>query len=158
MRTIIHGSLGLLSVIVSCNVAAATPAAKHGRPGPTAQADVQYYPRAGKPFSSAVRIGRNVYISGVVGTAADGTMPTDFTTQATNTMDAVASNMKIAGASMDDVYKCTIVLTNMANWSSFNTVYLKYFKADRFPVRMSFASPDLRNADVEVQCEAYIGK
>src|SRR5688500_8979445 len=96
----------------------------------TAGPAIQYHPRAGKPFSSAVRVGDFVYISGVVGAAADGTFPTDFVTQATNAMDAVAKQLKIAGASMDDVYRCTIALTNMDNWEAFNSVYLKYFKAD----------------------------
>jgi len=121
-----------------------------------ARPEVEHFPRAGKPFSSTIRIGSSVYISGVIGTAADGSLPADFVTQATNTMDAVASKMKLAGAAMDDVYKCTIALTNMDDWDAFNSVYVKYFKADRFPVRMSFASPSLGGAAVEVQCEAHL--
>jgi 2-iminobutanoate/2-iminopropanoate deaminase len=116
----------------------------------------QYYPRPGKPFSSAVRIGDNVYVAGSTGAASDGSMPKDFTTQATNTMDAVGKNLKLAGASMDDVYKCTIALTNMDDWDSFNVVYLKYFKAGQYPVRMSFGVTSLGGAAVEVQCEAHI--
>jgi len=128
--------------------------------GPLAAAGpaIQYHPRAGKPFSSAVRVGDFVYISGVVGAAADGTFPTDFVTQATNTMDAVAKQLKLAGASMDDVYSCTIALTDMNNWEAFNSVYLKYFKPDHYPVRMSFGVTSLRGAAVEVQCEAHLGK
>jgi enamine deaminase RidA (YjgF/YER057c/UK114 family) len=119
---------------------------------------IQYHPRAGKPFSTAVRVGDFVYISGVVGAAADGTFPTDFVTQATNTMNAVAKQLQVAGASMDDVYRCTIALTNMDNWEAFNAVYVKYFKPDHYPVRMSFGVTSLRGAAVEVQCEAHLGK
>lgn len=124
----------------------------------TAGPAIQYHPRAGKPFSSAVRVGDFVYISGVVGSAPDGTFPTDFATQATNAMDAVTKQLKLAGASMDDVYACTIALTNMDNWEAFNAVYVKYFKPDRYPVRMSFGVTSLRGAAVEVQCEAHTGK
>ena len=125
-------------------------------PAVAAAPSTQYYPRPGKPFSSAVRIGDTVYIAGVTGAAADGSMPKDFTTQATNTMDAVARNLKLAGASMDDVYKCTIALTNMDDWDAFNLVYVKYFKAGQYPVRMSFGTTSLGGAAVEVQCEAHI--
>lgn len=121
-----------------------------------AEPSIQHYPRAGKPFSSAVRIGNAVYVSGAIGAAADGTIPTDFATQATNAMDAVAKELSLAGATMDDVYRCTIALTNMDDWATFNTVYVKYFKADRYPVRMSFGVTSLGGAAVEVQCEAYV--
>ena len=124
----------------------------------TAGPAIQYHPRAGKPFSSAVRVGDFVYISGVVGAAPDGTFPTDFVIQATNAMNAVAKQLQLAGASMDDVYSCTIALTNMDNWEAFNSVYLKYFKPDHYPVRMSFGVTSLRGAAVEVQCEAHLGK
>jgi len=119
---------------------------------------IQYHPRAGKPFSSAVRVGDFVYVSGATGTASDGVLPTDFATQAGNAMDAVAKELQLAGASMDDVYKCTIALTDMNNWDAFNAVYVKYFKPDHYPVRMSFGVTSLGGAAVEVQCEAHIGK
>lgn len=125
-------------------------------PAVAAEPSVQYYPRPGKPFSSAIRIGDTVYVAGSTGTAPDGSLPTDFTTQATNTMDAVARNLKLAGATMDDVYKCTIALTDMHDWDAFNIVYLKYFKAGQYPVRMSFGVTSLGGAAVEVQCEAHI--
>ena len=123
-----------------------------------AERAVQYFPRAGKPFSQAVRIGDVVYVSGATGTASDGTLPTDFAVQATNSMDAVAKELQLAGASMDDVYRCTIALTDMDNWAAFNTVYVKYFKPDHYPVRMSFGVTSLGGAAVEVQCEAHLAK
>lgn len=130
----------------------------HFTPVFAADGAVQYYPRAGKPFSVAVRVGDVVYVSGAVGSAADGTLPTDFVSQATNAMDAVAKELQLAGASMDDVYRCTIALTDMENWTAFNTVYLKYFKPGHYPVRMSFGVTSLGGAAVEVQCEAYLRK
>ena len=123
----------------------------------SAEPAIQHFPRPGKPFSYAVRIGNLVYVSGAIGTAADGSLPTDFVTQATNAMDAIARELQLAGASMDDVYKCTIALTNMDDWATFNTVYVQYFKPDRYPVRMSFGVTSLGGAAVEVQCEAHVG-
>lgn len=141
MSNAIRMSLAILSLAAfSSTVAAAGPS-------------IQYYPRAGKPFSSAVRVGDFVYVSGATGNASD-----DFVTQATSAMDAVGKELQLAGASMDDVYRCTIALTDMNNWDAFNTVYLKYFKKDRFPVRMSFGVTSLGGAAVEVQCEAHLDK
>jgi 2-iminobutanoate/2-iminopropanoate deaminase len=145
MSNAIRMSLAVLSIAACSSVVAAGPS-------------TQYFPRAGKPFSSAVRVGDFVYVSGATGYAADGTLPGDFVTQATNSMDAVAKELQLAGASMDDVYRCTIALTDMNNWDAFNTVYLKYFKKDRFPVRMSFGVTSLGGAAVEVQCEAHLQK
>jgi len=124
----------------------------------TADAAVQYHPREDKPFSSAVRVGDFVFVSGAGGAAADGNLPADFATQATNAMNLVAKELQLAGASMEDVYRCTIALTNMDNWAAFNTVYLKYFKPNHYPVRMSIGVTSLGGAAVEVQCEAYLGK
>jgi enamine deaminase RidA (YjgF/YER057c/UK114 family) len=137
--------IGLAVVSIACSASAVAAASSP-----------QYFPRAGKPFSSAIRIGDMVYISGVTGTATDGTLPTDFVTQATNAMDAVARQLQLAGATMDDVYKCTIALTDMDNWAAFNSVYVKYFKPERYPVRMSFGVTSLGGAAVEVQCEAHV--
>jgi 2-iminobutanoate/2-iminopropanoate deaminase len=145
MPNAIRTGLAILSIAFGSSAIAAEPA-------------IQHYPRAGKPFSSAIRVGNFVYVSGATGTAADGTLPSDFVTQATNSMDAVAKELKLAGASMDDVYRCTIALTDMNNWDAFNTVYVKYFKTDRYPVRMSFGVTSLGGAAVEVQCEAHLEK
>lgn len=125
-----------------------------------ARPSVQFFPQAGstKPFSPAVRVGNVVYISGVVGTGADGSLPADFTAQARNTMENVAARLKLAGASLDDVYKCSVAMTDMNNWAAFNEVYVKYFKPGRFPVRMAMGVDSLRGPAVEVQCEAFLRK
>jgi 2-iminobutanoate/2-iminopropanoate deaminase len=145
MFNALRTGLAILSLASSASLVLAAPS-------------VEYHPRAGKPFSSAVRVGDFVYVSGATGTASDGALPTDFVTQATNAMNAVTKELQLAGASMEDVYKCTIALTDMNNWDAFNAVYLKYFKPDHYPVRMSFGVTSLGGAAVEVQCEAHIGK
>jgi 2-iminobutanoate/2-iminopropanoate deaminase len=111
----------------------------------------------GRPFSAAVRIGNSVYTSGVLGVAPDGTLPSDFSVQATTAMQAVADQLKLAGASMNDVYRCNVSLSDMKNIPSFNAVYVKYFKPDRLPVRMAIGVNGLaRGAAVEVECDAYV--
>jgi len=125
-----------------------------------AEPTIRYFPHPGtpKPFSSAVKIGQFVYISGASGRAADGSMPADFSVQAANTMDAIAAELKLAGATLDDVYRCSVALTDMNNWDAFNAVYVKYFKPDRLPVRMAIGVVSLGGAAVEVQCEAAVAR
>ena len=122
--------------------------------------ETTYFPHPGspKPFSSAVKVGHFVYISGATGRAADGSLPADFSVEATNGMNAVAAELKLAGATLDDVYKCVVALTDMSHWDAFNAVYVKYFKPDRLPVRMAIGVASLAGAAVEVQCEAYVAQ
>ena len=123
-------------------------------------AGITFFPHPGapKPFSSAVRIGEEVYVSGVAGAAADGSLPKDFTQQTTNAMNALSAELKLTGASLDDVYKCNVALIDMNNWAAFNAVYVRYFKPDRLPVRMATGVVSLGGAAVELQCEAHLAK
>ncbi len=126
-------------------------------PGPP----VQFLAPAGAPgpFSSAVRIGNMVYVSGAIGVGPDGTLPAEFTAQAGNAMRNVADELKLAGASMDDVFKCDVSLADMKNWPAFNIVYLTYFKAGHLPVRMASGANGLaKGAAVELECQAYLAR
>jgi enamine deaminase RidA (YjgF/YER057c/UK114 family) len=126
-------------------------------PATAGSPQTRYFPHpGGKPFSRAVQVGKFVYVSGAVGVAPDGTYPSEFPVQAANAMDAVAAELKLAGASMDDVYNCRVALTDMNDWDAFNAVYKKYFKPDRLPVRMAVGVTSLGGAAVEVQCDAVL--
>ncbi len=135
------------TALVACPALAATP-------------PVTYFPHPGspKPFSSAVRVGNLVFVSGSTGYAADGSLPADFTVQATNAMTAMATEFRLAGASLDDVYKCGVALTDMNDWAAFNSVYTKFFRLGRLPVRMAIGVSSLGGAAVEIQCEAALNK
>ena len=126
-------------------------------PGPPARFFAPASPSG--PFSSAVRIGDMVYVSGAIGVGPDGTLPADFAAQAGNAMRAIAGELKLAGASMDDVFKCDVSLADMKNWPAFNIVYATYFKAGRLPVRMASGASGLaKGAAVELECQAYLGR
>lgn len=120
---------------------------------------VEYFqiPGTSKPFSHAVRVGDHVYVSGAVGYGADGTLPADFAVEAANAMDKIAAELKLAGATMNDVYKCDVALTDMDKWAAFNEVYKTYFKPERYPVRKAIGVSSLRGPTLEVQCEAFTG-
>lgn len=153
-------SLPLLAAAAAMTTAAGASAAE--RPA------VEYFPpdeavqaaaRAGGfrlPFSSAVRVGDILYLSGVIGTGDDGKLAPGIEAQTRQTMDNIAAMLKRAGRSFDDVFKCTVMIDDMSQWQAFNRVYVTYFKPDRLPARSALGADGLAlGALVEVECLAH---
>jgi reactive intermediate/imine deaminase len=122
----------------------------------------QYLPRstlAGKPlpFSSAVRIGDILYMSGQMGFREDGTLPDGMEAQARQTMENIRAVLDSAGLDFSDVFHCTVMLADMSEWAAFNTVYLEYFR-EPLPTRSAFGANGLALGGlVELECQAYAG-
>ena len=111
------------------------------------------------PFSSAVRVGDTVYLSGALGIRPDGTLPQGMEAQARLAMDNLGTALKSAGLGWGDVAKCTVMLDDMKDWPAFNKVYVTYFPDGQFPARSAFGTDGLAlGALVEVECIAYAGK
>lgn len=111
------------------------------------------------PFSSAVRAGDTVYLSGALGIGPDGTLAHGMDAQARLAMDNLGAALKSAGIGWGDVVKCTVMLDNMADWPAFNQVYVTYFADGKYPARSAFGAEGLAlGALVEVECIAYAGK
>ena len=111
------------------------------------------------PFSTAVRAGDTVYLSGALGIGPDGKLADGMEAQARLAMDNLGAGLKSAGLSWDDVAKCTVMLDNMADWPAFNKVYVTYFPDGKFPARSAFGTDGLAlGALLEVECMAYAGK
>jgi 2-iminobutanoate/2-iminopropanoate deaminase len=143
--------VGTIAVLLGAPALAATaPAADH--------APLQYIraadPKA--PFSAAVRVGNILYLSGQIGVGADGQLPPQFADQVHQTMENVAATLKESGSSLDDVFKCTVMLTDMSRWEEFNRIYVTYFKPERLPARSAIGANGLaRGALLELECTAY---
>ena len=111
------------------------------------------------PFSTAVRAGDTVYLSGALGIGPDGKLGDGMAAQAKLAMDNLGAGLKSAGLGWDDVVKCTVMLDNMADWPAFNQVYVTYFPDGKFPARSAFGADGLAlGALLEVECIAYAGK
>ena len=111
------------------------------------------------PFSSAVRAGDTVYLSGALGITPDGKLGEGMEAQARLAMDNLGSALKSAGLGWGDVVKCTVMLDNMKDWPAFNQVYVSYFPDGKYPARSAFGADGLAlGALVEVECIAYAGK
>ena len=110
------------------------------------------------PFSSAVRAGDTVFLSGALGIGPDGKLADGLEAQARQAMDNLGAALKSAGLGWGDVIKCTVMLDNMADWPAFNKVYVTYFPDGKFPARSAFGADGLAlGALLEVECIAYAG-
>jgi len=111
----------------------------------------------GLPFSSAVRVGDLLFLSGALGNLP-GTMTLagpDMKSQARQTMDNVGAVLKHCGLGFDDIVKATVMLADMAEWPEFNAVYVTYFPRGRLPARSAFGCTGLAlGGRLELECVA----
>jgi 2-iminobutanoate/2-iminopropanoate deaminase len=116
---------------------------------------------AGLPFSSSVRVGDVIYLSGCLGNIP-GKMELvkgGMEAEARQTMENIAAVLKANGLGFDAVFKCTVMLADMSQWGDFNKVYLKYFKGPNLPTRSAYGCNGLAlGAAAEVEAWAWAGE
>ena len=112
----------------------------------------------GLPFSSAVRVGDMLYLSGQIG-VLPGTRelaPGGTGAETRQTMENIRAVLDHAGSSMDRVVKCTVFLLDMSDYQVMNEVYREFFPRDP-PARSALAATGLAlGARVEIECMALI--
>jgi 2-iminobutanoate/2-iminopropanoate deaminase len=110
------------------------------------------------PFSSAVRAGNTLYLSGNLGNIP-GSL--DLATggiagETRQTMENISAVLEQFGSSMDEVVKCTVFLADMSEWGAMNEVYKTFFNNP--PARSALGASGLAlNARVEIECIAVTG-
>jgi len=113
----------------------------------------------GLPFSSAVRVGDMLYLSGQIGVPQGGSavVPGGIEPETRQTMENITAVLTYAGSSLDRVVKCTVFLRDIADYAAMNAVYASYFPKDP-PARSTLAASGLaRGAAVEIECLALAG-
>jgi enamine deaminase RidA (YjgF/YER057c/UK114 family) len=94
-------------------------------------------------------------MSGNIGILPDGTLPAGLDAQSRLALDNTVAALKLAGCTLDDVFKCTVMLSDMNDWPAFNLIYMEYFPASRLPARSAFGTTGLAlGALVELECLA----
>lgn len=126
-------------------------------------AEVEYLQAPGTedlnlPFSSAVRVGDTLYLSGSIGNIP-GTLELaegGIQGETRQTMENIRQVLETFGSSMDRVVKCTVFLADMAEWGAMNEVYRTYFENP--PARSALGASGLAlDARVEIECIAVTG-
>jgi reactive intermediate/imine deaminase len=144
----VPSSLALLLALASCSLAAQDRQVLHG-PGEV----------RGLPFSSAVRVGNMLYLSGQIGNRP-GTREladTGIAGQTRQALENIKALLASAGSSLDRAVKCTVFLTDVKDYAAMNAVYATYFPKDP-PARSTVAGSGLAlGARVEIECLAVAG-
>lgn len=112
------------------------------------------------PYSPVVRAGDFLFVSGQV--------PVDPATQQMQLGDIADETRRVilniqqvlegAGASLADVVKCHVFLSNGADFAAMNVVYAEFFgnaKPARTTIACQFAMPAMK---IEIDCIAYSPK
>ncbi len=110
------------------------------------------------PFSDAVRVGNLLVLSGQLGNLPGTTelAAGGMAGEARQAMENIKAILTRNGSAMDKVVKCTVMLTDIAEWPAFNDVYVTYFPGPK-PARSAFAAAGLAfGAKVEVECWASV--
>lgn len=110
------------------------------------------------PFSSAVRSGPYLFLSGQIGTKLVDGKPVlvsgGIEPETKQTFENIKAILEAAGSSMDKVVKCNVYLRDINDFAAMNEVYKAYFTTP-FPARTTIQAGALpRGFAVEIECVA----
>jgi 2-iminobutanoate/2-iminopropanoate deaminase len=106
------------------------------------------------PLSQAVKAGGFTFISGQVPVETRKVVSEDFAVQTRFVLDSLKGIAEAAGASLAQVVKTTVFLTDMSRFEEMNRIYLEYFPEEP-PARTCIGVKELpRSSQIEIEAVA----
>jgi reactive intermediate/imine deaminase len=112
------------------------------------------------PFSSAVRVGNLLFLSGQIGSEIVNGAPKlvagGIEPETKQTMENIRAILTKGHSSLDRVIKCSVMMADMAEWPKMNEIYATYFPGKK-PARSAWGATGLAlGARVEIECIALV--
>ncbi|MEJ7609156.1 MAG: RidA family protein [Bryobacteraceae bacterium] len=112
------------------------------------------------PYSPAVRAGDFIFVSGQgpIDPATNDYSFGDIKHETRIVLGNIQRILEGCGATMQDVVKCSVFISNGTDFAAMNEVYAEFFsnaKPARTTVEAKFAEPRMK---VEIDCVAYLQK
>lgn len=106
------------------------------------------------PFSDMVKANGFLFLSGQVSMTPNGEpLPSSVTEQTLRIMDSIEQTLALAGATLNDIARVQVWLSDMAHFAEFNAAYRSHFP-DGFPARSVVTSRLAFGLDVEIEVQA----
>jgi 2-iminobutanoate/2-iminopropanoate deaminase len=106
------------------------------------------------PLSQAIESGDFLFVSGQVprDPETDTLVTGDIREQTSQCLENVSSILEAAGASLDDIVKVTVFVTDISDFDAMNDVYAEYM-SEPLPARSAIEISELA-VDVDIEIEA----
>ncbi len=112
------------------------------------------------PWTPGLRAGDFVFVGGQgpIDPASGKLKGSSIQEQTKLTLESMKAVLEAAGASMSDVVKVHVLLTDMKDFAGMNEVYRTFF-SEPFPTRMTYGTAlTVPGMKVEMDAVAYVGK
>ena len=109
------------------------------------------------PFSSGIRAGEFVFVSGMASADAEGQIIHDtFDNEARRTYENLGHVLRAAGLDFNRVVQVRCYLQRQEDWDAHNRIYCEFF-SEPFPARTTLVGCLGDLVKYEVDCIAYAG-